>query len=36
MSIVVVLPVVAPAVMLMFPLGVSCGAGTAEGKYCLT
>ena len=36
MSMAVVLPVVAPAVTLMFPFGVSCGAGTAEGKYCRT
>lgn len=35
-SIVVVLPVVAPAVTVMPPTGVICGAGMAEGRYWRT
>jgi hypothetical protein len=36
MSTVVVFPVVAPAVTVIDPLGVSEGAGTCEGKYWRT
>ena len=36
MSMVVVLPLVAPAVTVMFPVGVSCGAIIADGRYCRT
>jgi hypothetical protein len=35
-SIVVVFPVVAPALTVMFPLGVICGGEIAEGRYCRT
>ena len=35
-SIVVVLPVVAPALIVMFPLGVICGGEIADGRYCRT
>ncbi len=33
---VVVLPLVAPAVTVMFPLTVNCGAGMADGRYWRT
>ena len=36
MLMLVVLPVLAPAVSVMLPEGVNCGAGTAEGVYCRT
>ena len=36
MFMVAVLPVVAPAVTVMPPLGVICGAGTVDGRYCRT
>ena len=36
MSRVVVLPLVAPAVTVMFPVAVISGAGTADGRYCRT
>jgi hypothetical protein len=35
-SMVVVLPLLAPAVTVMFPFGVSDGGETCEGRYCRT